>query len=301
MTIVAGFKSFEGIVVCADTQETIDNLSKRDVPKLRFEPEDSAFYGARGHEGDGLAVAFCGAGENGPFIDKLIDNAWHDAKNTTALPETCEAIEESIKDTYREFGKIFQVGFCPQAELIYGVKMEGRSKLFSAMGPVVNEERTYSTAGIGRHLADFLAARMHGDHLNIRQCAILAAYVLFQTKEHIEGCGGDSHIAVLRNNGTSGKVGSRQVQAITELLKITDKDSGRIFLELADFEINDEEFKKDGNFSIDVLQAMRKSVREELKESIEQWDALFPGRLSGPKRNDDWLGLPKSPDDTRAI
>ena len=51
MTIIAGFKCSEGIVICADTQETI-GTSKRSVPKLRFEP----FGGP--HEGDTLAIAF---------------------------------------------------------------------------------------------------------------------------------------------------------------------------------------------------------------------------------------------------
>jgi 20S proteasome alpha/beta subunit len=40
VTIVAGFKTIDGIVLCADTQETIGGISKRNVPKLRFEPGD---------------------------------------------------------------------------------------------------------------------------------------------------------------------------------------------------------------------------------------------------------------------
>jgi 20S proteasome alpha/beta subunit len=33
MTIIAGFKCHEGLVLCADTQETVGNVSKRNVPK----------------------------------------------------------------------------------------------------------------------------------------------------------------------------------------------------------------------------------------------------------------------------
>ena len=68
VTIVAGFRCSEGIVVCADTLETIGDISKRHVPKVRFErcePE----------RGD-LAVAFCGATNNGPFLDEIVDRAW---------------------------------------------------------------------------------------------------------------------------------------------------------------------------------------------------------------------------------
>jgi hypothetical protein len=74
VTIVAGFKSYEGVVLCADTQETVLH-SKRHVPKLRFEPDSLAksVKEWRG-EKDDLAAAFCGAGD-GPFIDKLIDES----------------------------------------------------------------------------------------------------------------------------------------------------------------------------------------------------------------------------------
>lgn len=79
MTIIAGFKSCEGIVICADTQESVSNISKRNVHKLRFEPLPLAFYGEQAHEGDTIAAAFCGAG-HGPFIDKLVNGAWEAAQ-----------------------------------------------------------------------------------------------------------------------------------------------------------------------------------------------------------------------------
>src|SRR6266404_5629863 len=62
VTIIAGFKGYDGIVLCADTQETVQGF-KRKVPKLRVEPAKV---------GGDLAVAFCGAG-HGPFIDKVVD------------------------------------------------------------------------------------------------------------------------------------------------------------------------------------------------------------------------------------
>src|SRR5438874_12034650 len=104
VTIIAGFRCREGIVICADTQETVSGLSKRNTPKLRFEPSGGP------HEGDSLAAAFCGAGDNGPFIDKIVETAWEDAQTATSLDEACEEIEKSIKNIYREFGQIYQPG-----------------------------------------------------------------------------------------------------------------------------------------------------------------------------------------------
>jgi hypothetical protein len=159
VTIVAGFKSYEGVVLCADTQETVLH-SKRHVPKLRFEPNAAAksLREFRGENTD-LAAAFCGAGE-GPFIDKLIDESWKTAQKATSLREAGDRVEASIKGMYREFGKIYQPGFCPQVELIYGIKMKGNCKLFSAVGPVVNEKDEYYSAGQGYYMADFISASL---------------------------------------------------------------------------------------------------------------------------------------------
>ena len=56
VTIVAGFRSYQGIVLCADTQETVANISKRNVPKLIFQPSVYAIQTQAVHA-DELAVA----------------------------------------------------------------------------------------------------------------------------------------------------------------------------------------------------------------------------------------------------
>jgi hypothetical protein len=141
---------------------------------------------------------------------------------------------------YREFGKIYQPGFCPHVDLIYGIKMNGDCKLFSAVGPVVNEKDEYYSAGQGYYMADFLARRMHKSHLTIHQCVIIAAYTLFQAKEHVDGCGGDSQIAVLRDNGPSGLLNFQVIEAMTKNLEMADINIGHLLLAGANIAVTDE-------------------------------------------------------------
>jgi hypothetical protein len=281
VTIIAGFKSHEGIVICADTQETIES-SKKQISKLRFEPADLS----TGTIND-LAVAFCGSGD-GPYVDKLIQNAWENLQTATSLDEVSAEIEKSIKNTYREFGRIYQTGLCPSAELIYGVKMFNGTKLFSAYGPIVNEIKEFHSSGIGHYIADFLASRMYKSYLGIKQCVILAAYILFQAKEHVEGCGGQSQIAVLRDDGTSGVVEWRHVEAITELLQVADDEVGRILLDVADLELDEEQIREHLNQIVDSLMPWRDARKEKLEKSLD-WDLLFSKDSKPPKR--DSLGL----------
>ena len=281
VTIIAGFKSHEGVVICADTQETIASSKKR-VSKLRFEPADSS----RGSRHD-LAAAFCGSGDNGPYVDKLIQNAWDEAQTATSLDEACASIENSIKETYKEFGQIYQRGYCPDAELIYGVKMYNGTKLFSACGPVVNEKTEFYSSGIGHYMADFLSARMYRNYLTLHQCVILAAYVLFQAKEHVEGCGGDSEIAVLREDGVSGIVEWRHVVAITELLEVSDSGMSSMLLDFANLDLTEQQITGNVKQVLDPLLAWREGRQDKLKESLDI-DLIFDSK-SVKKR--DSLGL----------
>ncbi len=285
VTIIAGFKSSEGIVVCADTQETISNLSKRNVPKVRFEPSGIREHILLAGVND-LAVAFCGAANNGPFIDKIVDQAWDAVQQTTSLDDACMAIENSIKQTYQEFGQIYQPGYCPEAELIYGVKMHGNSRLFSAFGPIVNERDTYSTGGAGYYMADFLASRMYSGFLNVYQCAILAAYILYQAKEHVNGCGGESHIAVLSNNGTSGLAASSNIEKITKLVQLADQAAGDIIIQMADLDLGKEKFKEEGIQMLDALAYLRETER-----NAKTFTSL--GDILGGAKERDALGLTK--------
>lgn len=261
MTIIAGFKCNEGIVLCADTQETVGTM-KRNVPKLRLEPSEGW---AGENDGNSLAVAFCGAGD-GPFIDKLVETCWQSAKSAQSAGQACQAIEQSIRDHYAQFGKIFQPGYCPHAELIFGVKMWGESMLFSADGPTVNEVNGYRSSGVGQYMADFLASRMYGYYLTIHQCVILSAYILFQAKEHVDGCGGESHIAVLREQGKSGLVEWVRVNAITELVGSSDLELGRLLLQTANIEASDEQFRSRYKVVRKILEKFRKHHRIELKK-----------------------------------
>lgn len=285
MTIIAGFKSWEGVVICADTQETTEH-SKRSLPKLIFEPRERS-HGST----DDLAAAFCGSTNVGPFVDKLILNAWESAQMASSLDEASEEIEKSIKATYREFGKIYQPGYCPSAELIYGVKMHGSSKLFNAYGPIVTEKERYHSSGVGYYMADFLTSRMRMDGLNLRQCVILAAYILFQAKEHVEGCGGDSHIAVLRDSGPSGLVDWKRVETLTEVLKESDKEIGELILKIADIQAEDGEIKEDAADAVDLLLTLRKNHIESLREH-DEWDSAFNG-VMGLSKEPDEFGLSK--------
>jgi hypothetical protein len=125
----------------------------------------------------------------------------------------------------------------------------------------------------------------------MRQTIILAAYILFQAKEHVEGCGGESHIAVLRESESSGMVDFRLIQHLTEYLKSADHYTGEMLLTAADFSMSDSDASDGISNSVDMLKFLRSEEIKRLEEHRESDRSLFFG-LGGFKREEDDLGLP---------
>lgn len=291
VTIIAGFRCQDGIVVCSDTQETAGS-AKRSVPKLQCFQGPVVSQDGEGMVNADLALAICGAGD-GPFIDKIASQAWDTIRHVSDVSEAGDQIEAMIKNTYKEFGEIYQAGACPNAELIYGISIGGLSRLFQATGPIVNE-RDYASSGIGYYLADFLTARMRGTGwLTVRQSVILAAYILFQTKEHVEGCGGDSHIAVLREKESSGMVDSRLIEHLTEYLKLADTYTGEMLIASSDFTIYEDSVSEHLVSLVDNLKFLRQREKRRLEEDRKEDLTLLS--LLGPSKESDDLGLPIIP------
>jgi 20S proteasome alpha/beta subunit len=293
VTIIAGFRCSDGVVICADTQETTylgeQPVSKRNIPKLSFHEHTPYFREAKPLPD--LAVAICGAGD-GAFIEKLANEAWKSAEGSASINEACIAIEEKIKEMHREFGQIYQLGAMPTAKLIYGVKGDGEARLFSADGPMVNLVDGFKSSGMGYYMADFLASRMYDSSLTAQQCVVLAAYILFQAKEHVDGCGGDSHIAVLRERESSGAIEAANIEAITKTLQYADQETGRLILAIANFGLDEKTFLKQADDVVGWLKEYRQQNISELAESMEFWNDLESGIVGG-KISRDSLGFRK--------
>jgi hypothetical protein len=284
VTIIAGFRCDEGIVICADSQETVNKTTKRSVTKLRYEPCDSS-DGRELHFSD-LGIAFCGAGD-GPWIDKLAQEAWYACSGKNNLDDVCSAIEHRIKGMYKEFGQIYQPGYCPEAHLIYGAKMGGESRLFSAFGPIVNEKLEYEAGGAGQIMADYLASKLHRSWLGVEQASILATYILLKASENVDGCGGDPQIVALRNEGASGTVCHTKLYELTRMIDGGEWNVGHILLAACDLSKDDKEVRKEILQELKSLQNLREHHR--MRDRFHYSEELY--------KKLDSLGLPVQKND----
>ncbi len=213
-----------------------------------------------------LMAVFAGAGE-GPFVDKLVERTWEDMQVASNFDEACYEAEKSIKLTYKEYGQIFQTGYCPSAELIYGVKMDGQSKLFLANGAVVNEKSGFANGGTGLYLSNFFCSRMYHPNLTISQTIVLAAYVLVQAVEYLDGCGGEQHIAVLRNTGQSEVVDPITLDGIVSHLKSIDKEAANVLFATVNLDLSEDKYKG----LVEHLRILLAAARDRHRTQISGW------------------------------
>ncbi len=87
MTIAAGFSCPEGVVLCADTQESYGSFLKRSQPKIVIKPD------AQSDEDECRAV-FAGAGDS-TFTDMLIGKVW---QKMAAAGADEAAVVEALED-----------------------------------------------------------------------------------------------------------------------------------------------------------------------------------------------------------
>jgi hypothetical protein len=258
MTIVAGFKCSDGIVLCADSQETINSYLKVNVPKLVTRPLEFK-------AGDKSRAVFAGSGD-GPFVDKLINSMWGAAMAAGAdLDEISLAMEEATIAIHERLWQMYSDNNKPEASIIFGIAASQDTKLFRSHGPIVNPVDTYACAGCGDVIAKYICDRLYSPTMDVSQCAILALYVLLHTKRYVEGCGGLSYVVILHNTLEQTIFGELTSDWIEKNLNIFDSCSRDLLLALPNSTINESEFNK-------ILRKFGSGIRGQRRRSINAID-----------------------------
>lgn len=195
VTIGAGFLCTDGVVLCADTQETINDLTKTRASKLMVK------------EAPDRKLVIAGAGDSA-FIDKLIELIWCATLSANAtIDDVSDMVKDTVTETHRRYKEFYHVGMMPTAELLFGVWVQGQGvRLYTTEGPIVNRVDKTQTVGVGWVLADYIIDRMFRSSMSAMEARTLAAYMLLRVKEYVAGCGGDSEIVILQNDGAIHKM-----------------------------------------------------------------------------------------------
>lgn len=192
MTIAIGILATDGVVVAADTQESVPGYWKRDQGKISGRVVMSNGYHA--------AYLSTGSGD-ARFIDAMSGTL---SNGILGPPPGIEEIEARIERKLYAFHKkhIFPLkSEIPDFDLLIAAQCSGSARLWVTRLSSVTESQNFDAVGIGAHYAvSFLGRLWKYGALDVEAAARLAAYVVYRTKQYIEGCGNYTDVSYLRAN-----------------------------------------------------------------------------------------------------
>ena len=212
MTIAAGFCCSNGIVLATDSQYTLGYLARIQGPKI-FRLKDR----------NGLRMAVAGAGDVAYMqkavedIDRRLDEKFQGPVNHDQISDI---IEKVVTRLY--LGHLYK---CPAPDnerphfwLLVAVWIEGLGvRLIRTERTAVCYVNGFWCLGVGDILSNYLLRSRYQQSLDFEDIIAIASYVINETKSYVPGCGGETEIVVLGENGTLGNVAQG-------LINITEKN-----------------------------------------------------------------------------
>ena len=214
VTIAIGLSCNEGIVLAADSQETISYL-KQDVGKLRSVITDNCI------------VSFAGAGDT-DYIDTALQMATADLHESEDFLSVASHLEKRLLEFFKKHispWSSFPSNDRPDVSLLMGITMrktEGHG-LYAYSGTAFHRVHTHSI-GAGMLIADDLIGDYCFGNFNTTELIKLAVYVLLRTKRQVDGCGGFTNILVLKDGAFTFVEGS-EIEEMEKELRKKEKES----------------------------------------------------------------------------
>lgn len=199
MTVIGALKTMDGVVLCADRQETYGDYAKWDVEKIKhFEL------------GETYRLFMAGAGDA-----DTIEMIWGEVLGSLTVEVPADNLKEHVIQCVRRVTKksIFPCPYDerPRVNLIWVIQKLGQSatrapwnriEAFRTRALTVNEVSGPYFSGnpllITRYLSDL---HLRGLMWGIDEAQALAAYVLWEAKEYDPFCGKNSDIIVIKGDG----------------------------------------------------------------------------------------------------
>jgi len=194
VTIVAGFQCNEGIVLCADSQETISGYVKNYDGKIRT----IIFH-------DSSSVISIGGAGDADYIKMAMDKAVSGVGDLEDIGEIEKLLEANLLDFFAKHlapWATYPSHERPAVELLIAVSTKmGALGLFHYSG--TSFRQTGSAAiGAGILLANSLIHPLTWKLETLKELSSAALYILFRVKHQVDSCGGFTNLVLLRKAAT---------------------------------------------------------------------------------------------------
>jgi 20S proteasome alpha/beta subunit len=253
MTIAAAFPCKDGLILCADTQETIPGFVKTDTEKMHTIVRDT------------YSLVFTGAGD-GPLVEMTIQEM-RDAllrDNPHGEWEIRKTLKTALLDVFNN-----QIApdsaLLPQQrpDLLIGLQYEAATLLYRAVGTTLYRVYSPECVGSGIILAKSLTAKLFSHDMTLVSASLVAVYILRQAKRWVDGCGGNSDILLLSDwDRRITRIPTSKVEELEKHFDDFDLRVLPVFLAAADATVTHQDYEKIMHqFAMDIL-ALRGSFMD---------------------------------------
>jgi hypothetical protein len=267
VTICAGFKSNFGVVLCADSQETV-GVMKFDAPKLIVLP-------SHGEPDDQVRMAFAGAGD-GPFIDKLVEKMWEAAQRGPGMThqQVLERVEDANLEWHKKIWEVYGREDRPEAHILISLYTPNEVSLYKATGPIITEVDSHAFVGIGGELGNFLAQHLRSGCDSLQEDVGISLYILDNAKKFVDGCGGDTQIAAMMIDGSIQQMQGWQTHKLSDGLFAIGREIYALFALAASRETTKKEIDDAARGIVKYIHRHRAQMRKDVKKTIRVSPAL---------------------------
>ena len=252
MTIAAGFRTRDGIVICADRLVS-GRMTKVHENKIRTGDYGfgSVVFAISGHSEFGLATI--------NKCERMLRK--FDPEVEPGHADIADVIEDVLEQEYRRH--VFSQADWYQAQISYRMLVAIWSKkdggaLYNTFETTIRLSSNFECLGIGEALGHYLVLSSTFDMRPLWEVAMIGANIIAQAKQHVEGCGGRTQIVTLDNNG---------VVKYTSWIEMPELDSvSERYREVANwFQCqaicnNDEEFDRSLRQFVDTVRDLRSQL-----------------------------------------
>lgn len=213
MTIALGIMASDGVVLAADTQESVPGYWKIDQGKIL-----GGTTWNLGPPSYKAAWLFSGAGNAG-YVDALIQRLQGLVGERPADADEAELRIQALVQTFHAEHVAPFTADVPQVYMLVGAQCNHSTGLWTTEKSTIARYHHYAAVGIGNHYAKSILNRLWAYRaLDVAGTVALAAYVVFQTKAFIEGCGNFTDIYFLTNNDV-GKIPRTRIDRMEQVFR----------------------------------------------------------------------------------
>ncbi len=231
MTIAAGYKCLDGIVICADSEVSSD-FDKYEESKIFTMTSVTA-----------PTVVFAGAGWM-EFIKMAVSKIKMTAQFAANANEIEEIVERVIMQVHRQHIRYYPSASKPYFSLLVGIKDGGDLRLLQTSGTSIRPVTHSAFIGVGENLANYLSRGLTPEREPVERAALLAVQILEQVKTSVPGCGGRfSEVMILPEQGRMRNIPPSKLLDVEYRGRDFSGILKPLLLSFSDSSITDEEFE----------------------------------------------------------